>query len=169
MIRWWRYLLRLRFRKRKEASVPNKILVVDDDPPTCELITEVLSAAEVDAFSLTDSDAAVSRLRKEKFDAVFLDVRMPHPGASMNAADRKSGLNVRTPIVMISCEGEQQFLTRAFEVGANFVLFKPVDRQALLRLLRVTQGPIERERRRFTRVSVRSEVFITWDENAFDA
>ena len=74
MIRWWRYLLRLRFRKRKEASVPNKILVVDDDPPTCELITEVFSAAEVDAFSLTDSDAAASRLRKEKFDAVFLDV-----------------------------------------------------------------------------------------------
>jgi CheY-like chemotaxis protein len=142
--------------------VPNKILVVDDDPPTCELITEVLSAAEVNAFSLTDSNAAATRLRKEKFDAVFLDVRMPQPdGIELTRQIRKSGLNVRTPIVMITGEGEQQFLTRAFEVGANFVLFKPVDRQALLRLLRVTQGPIERERRRFTRVSVRCEVFIT--------
>jgi CheY-like chemotaxis protein len=139
----------------------NKILVVDDDAPTCELITDVLLGADVQAFSLTDSSAAALRLQKEKFDAVFLDARMPQPdGIELTRQIRSSGLNVKTPVVMITGEGEQQFLTRAFEVGANFVLFKPVDRQALLRLLRVTQGPIDRERRRFTRVSVRCEVSI---------
>lgn len=142
--------------------MPNKILVVDDDAPTCELITEVLHAAEVEALSLTDSNAASTRLQKEKFDAVFLDAHMPRPdGIELTRQIRHSGLNLKTPIVIITGNGEQQFLTRAFEVGANFVLFKPVDRQALLRLLRATQGTIDRERRRFARVSVRCEVFIT--------
>jgi CheY-like chemotaxis protein len=142
--------------------MPNKILVVDDDPPTCELIAEVLNAAEVDAFSFTDSSAAATRLRSEKFDAVFLDAHMPRPdGIELTRQIRHSGLNVKTPIIIITGNGEQQFLTRAFEVGANFVLFKPVDRQALLRLLRATQGTIDREKRRFARVSVRCEVFIT--------
>jgi hypothetical protein len=40
------------------------------------------------------------------------------------------------------------------------VLFKPVDRQALLRLLRVVQAPIERERQRFARVPVRCKISI---------
>jgi len=140
----------------------NKILVVDDDAPTCELITEVLQTAEVETFSLTDSSAAAAQLRREKFDAVFLDAHMPRPdGIELTRQIRHSGLNLKTPVIIITGNGEQQFLTQAFEVGANFVLFKPVDRQALLRLLRATQGTIDRERRRFARVRVRCEAFIS--------
>lgn len=35
-----------------------------------------------------------------------------------------------------------RFMTRVFEPGVNRVVFKPVDRQALMRLLRVTQGSL---------------------------
>jgi CheY-like chemotaxis protein len=138
-----------------------KVLVVDDDPPTCELISEVLSAAEIEAYGITDSVAAGKRLLQQRFDAVFLDARMPAPdGMELARRMRSSGLNRRSLIVMITGEREQQFLRRAFEAGINFVLFKPVDRQSLMRLLRVTQGPIDRERRRFTRVSVRCNVSL---------
>jgi CheY-like chemotaxis protein len=58
-------------------SVPSRILVVDDNPVICELIQEVLSSAEMEAFTLTDSSQAALHLAREKFDAVFLDVRMP--------------------------------------------------------------------------------------------
>src|SRR2546425_7947159 len=37
---------------------------------------------------------------------------------------------------------------RAFEAGVEFFLFKPVARNKLLKLIRVAEGPIERERRR---------------------
>jgi len=58
--------------------VPAQVLVVDD-ALTCELIREVLCSAGMEAASLTDSTEAASRLRTEKFHAVFLDVRMPPP------------------------------------------------------------------------------------------
>jgi len=58
-------------------SVPSRVLVVDDNPVICELIQEVLSSAEMEAFTLTDSSLAAGHLAREKFDAVFLDIRMP--------------------------------------------------------------------------------------------
>ncbi len=132
--------------------MPAKVLVVDDDPITCELIEEVLGSVGIDAHALTDSNPAAACLEEEKFDAVFLDVRMPPPdGIELARRMRASGINQKTLIVMITGEQDRAFLTRAFELGANFVLFKPVDRHGLLRLIRATQGSIERERRRFSR------------------
>ena len=56
-----------------------KVLVVDDDPLTCELIHEVLSSAEIEACGVTDSRKAAALLQQEKFDAAFLDARMHTP------------------------------------------------------------------------------------------
>jgi CheY-like chemotaxis protein len=139
----------------------NKVLVVDDDAPTCELIRDVLSAADIEACGVTDSSKAATRLTEQHYDAVFLDARMPAPdGIELTKQMRNSALNKKSLVVMITGDQEQHFLKRAFDAGVNFVLFKPVDRQALLRLLRVTQGLIDRERRRYTRVSITREVLV---------
>src|SRR4029077_17888891 len=58
-------------------SVSSRILVVDDNPVICELIQEVLNSAEMEAFTRTYSAQSTLLLAREKFDAVFLDVRMP--------------------------------------------------------------------------------------------
>jgi CheY-like chemotaxis protein len=139
----------------------NRVLVVDDDPLTCELIQEGLSSAAIEAHAFTDSRQAATRLKESRFDAAFLDVRMPQPdGLELARQIRASGMNQKSVIVMITGEDDRQFLTRAFQVGANFVLFKPVDRQSLQRLIRITHGPIEREKHRFTRVNVRCKVTL---------
>ena len=136
-----------------------QVLVVDDDPLTCELIREILCSAGMEAASLTDSTEAASRLRTEKFHAIFLDVRMPPPdGIELARQIRASRVNASTVIVMITGEEDRTVMKRAFEAGVEFFLFKPVERSKLLRLIRATEGPIERERRRSTRVRLRCRV-----------
>ena len=136
-----------------------QVLVVDDDPLTCELIREILCSAGMEAASLTDSTEAASRLRTEKFHAIFLDVRMPPPdGIELARQIRASRVNASTVIVMIAGEEDRTVMKRAFEAGVEFFLFKPVERSKLLRLIRATEGPIERERRRSTRVRLRCRV-----------
>jgi c-di-GMP-binding flagellar brake protein YcgR len=49
---------------------------------------------------------------------------------------------------------------RAFGAGVEFFLFKPVERNKLLKLIRATEGSIERERRRFARVRLRCRVSL---------
>jgi CheY-like chemotaxis protein len=142
-------------------SVPSRILVVDDDPTVCELIQEVLAAAEMESFALTDSKEAATRIAQERFDAIFLDVRMPPPdGIELSRQIRASGLNRTTPIVVITGEEDNAVLKRAFEAGASFLLFKPIDRHRMLRLIRVTEGSIQHEARRYQRVKASCKVSI---------
>jgi CheY-like chemotaxis protein len=144
---------------RKNDKLRAHILVVDDHAPTCELICEILSSSGMDADSLTNSAEAAARLGREKFHAVFLDMRMPPPdGIELARQVRASAVNASTVIVMITGEEDRTVMARAFEAGVEFFLFKPVERNKLLRLIRVTEGSIEREKRRFTRVRLSCKV-----------
>ena len=139
--------------------MPARILVVDDDPPTGELISEILCSAGMDASFLASSAEAAERLTREKFHAVFLDMRMPPPnGIELARQVRASRMNASTVIVMITGEEDRTLMTRAFEAGVEIFLFKPVERNKLLKLIRAAEGPIERERRRFTLVRLRCRV-----------
>ena len=53
-----------------------KILVVDDEPHICELVTIVLSD-DHDVVAAEDAPAALGRLHEERFDVVVLDYLMP--------------------------------------------------------------------------------------------
>lgn len=139
--------------------MPARILVVDDDPLTGELISEILCSAGMDASFLAGSAEAAERLKREKFHAVFLDMRMPAPdGAELARQIRASRVNASAVIVMITGEEDRTVMKRAFEAGVEFFLFKPVERNKLLKLIRVTEGPIERERRRFFRLRLRCRI-----------
>ena len=149
----------------KETLVANGILVVDDDPLICELIRDVLESAEIKSHTTSDSQQASILIREDKFDAVFLDVNMPAPdGIALARQVRASALNRTTPIVMITGESDRGLLTRVFEAGATFVLFKPVDRHRLMRLIRVSEDVIQRESRQFQRVKVNRKVSMQMDQ-----
>jgi CheY-like chemotaxis protein len=138
-----------------------RALIVDDDQANCELIKEVLYSVDIDSLALTHSGQAVTCLAREKFDAIFLDVNMPAPnGIELTKKIRSGGLNVTTPIMVITGEDERALLSRAFEAGANFFLYKPIDRHDILRLVRATTDSIEHEKRRFRRVKVSCNVLI---------
>ncbi len=51
-------------------------------------------------------------------------------------------------------------MKRAFDIGVQLFLFKPVERNKLLKLIRVAESSIERERRRFTRIPLRCAVSL---------
>jgi CheY-like chemotaxis protein len=141
--------------------VPNRVLVVDDNAAFGELIQEVLRTVDIESLVLTHSGQAVTCLAREKFDAVFLDVHMPTPdGIELTRKIRSGGLNVSTPIMMITGEDDRALLGRAFEAGANFFLYKPIDRHAILRLVRATNDSVEHEKRRFRRIKVSCNVSI---------
>lgn len=141
--------------------MPARVLVVDDDPLAGELVCEILRSAGMDASFLTHSTEASELLKREKYHAVFLDMRMPPPdGVELARQIRTSRVNASSVIVMITGEEERTLMKRAFEAGVEFFLFKPVARNRLLKLIRVAEGPIERERRRFTRVRMRCRVSL---------
>jgi CheY-like chemotaxis protein len=144
-------------------------LIIDDDPEMAELLQVVLAPAGVQAEAMTDSRAAAERLTREKFDVVFLDVRMPEPdGLEVARRMRAAGFNQKTPLVMVTGESDLALQRRAFEAGANFFLFKPIERQRVLRVVRATQAFVQHEKRRFQRVPVVAKVSIAAGSETLD-
>jgi DNA-binding response OmpR family regulator len=139
-----------------------RALVVDDEPAICALIQEVLSSTGIETLALTKSADATRRLQNERFDVVLLDQRMPTPsGMELAQQMRFSGFNQTTPIIMISDDPRTIAVSEGFEAGANFFIYKPLDKGRLLKLVRATRGTIEHERRRFRRVPLQSKVRLS--------
>jgi CheY-like chemotaxis protein len=136
-----------------------RALIVDDEASTCELIEKVLGSVGIESLILTNSTEVVTVLRQGRFAIVFLDFRMTFPdGAELTRQMRDSGYNRMTPVVLVSDDPHPHAMAQGFEAGASFFLYKPIDKDRLLRLVLATQGQIEHERRRTRRVPLRSKV-----------
>lgn len=136
-----------------------RALVVDDEAATCELIQKVLYAAGVDALTLTHSGQAPGFLEEGKFDIVFFDLQMSPPdGIELSREMRKSKSNHNTPIILLSDDQRPSAMSRGFEAGASFFLYKPVDKARLLRLVRATQQQGGVEKRQTRRVPLKTNV-----------
>jgi len=136
-----------------------RALVVDDEPAVCDLIQKVLISAGLEALTLTRSAEAPGLLEEGKFDVVFLDLHMASPdGIELSRQMRRTESNRVTPIILLSDDQRPSAMSIGFEAGANFFLYKPIDRDRLLKLVRATQGPMENDRRRIRRVPLQSRV-----------
>lgn len=136
-----------------------RALIVDDGQAACELIQKVLYAAGVDALTLTHSGQAASFLEEGKFDMVFFDLHMGSPdGIELSREMRRAGYNRKTPIILLSDDQRPCAMSQGFEAGASFFLYKPIDKERLLKLIRATQGRADHERRQTRRVVHHSKV-----------
>jgi DNA-binding response OmpR family regulator len=138
-----------------------RALIVDDEPATCEMIEKVLSAVGMEFLTLNRSLEAPAILQEGKFALVFLDSGMAFPnGLELTRQMRDSTFNRMTPIIMFSGDQHAAAMSQGFQAGASFFLYKPVDKDRLLKLVRVTQGNMEHERRRIRRVPLQSRVWL---------
>ncbi len=134
---------------------------MDAEPTICDLIEKILNSAGMDALTLTRSAEAPGLLQEGKFDMVFLDLHMASPdGIELARQMRRTGSNRMTPIIMISDDQRPSALSVGFEAGASFFLYKPIDKDRLLKLVRATQKTLEYERRRTRRIALQFKVGV---------
>jgi len=144
-----------------------KILVVENDRETLQLLEETLARMGAELHCLESSRSAAELINQAKFDAFFLDLELPEVDACELAERiRWSKSNSRCPIVMITNNPAPGALRRCFRAGVNFFLEKPVTPQQLETLLNATRGIIAQERRRYQRVPVRVPVHCQWEIQA---
>ena len=141
---------------------PLKLLVVEDNIPCLELMTEVFMSLKAEVRPISDSEKAVAVVNQEKFDGIFLDLEMPNlNGFDLARLIRKSSWNKSTPIIIVTGRDDRQAMQDAFAIGATFFLRKPVDRQKLSVLFRTVSGGMIENRRKYTRTPIQAGVACT--------
>ncbi len=139
-----------------------KVLIVEDNIASLELMTEVFTSLNAEVRAFSDSEKAVGVVNEEKFDGIFLDLEMPKlNGFDLARLIRKSSWNKSTPIVIVTGRDERQTMQDAFALGATFFLQKPVDRQKLSVLFRTVSGGMLENRRKYIRVPIQADVACT--------
>jgi DNA-binding response OmpR family regulator len=137
-------------------------LIVDDETAVCEMVGKALTSAGIESLAVTKSSEASGLLNEGRFDMVFLDFHMAAPdGIDLARQMRQSRWNRTTPIILISDDQRPSAMSIGFEAGASFFLYKPIDKDRLLKLIRATQGALEYGRRRTRRVALQSKVRLT--------
>src|SRR5580704_15912295 len=141
---------------------PLKLLVVEDNIPSLELMTEVFVSLKAEVRPINDSQKADAMINQEKYDGIFLDLEMPNlNGFDLARLVRKSSWNKSTPTIIVTGRDDRQTMQETFSIGATFFLQKPVDRQKLSILFRTVAGGMLENRRKSTRVPIQTEVTCT--------
>jgi DNA-binding NtrC family response regulator len=108
-----------------------RILLVDDDVQGLATTKKILEHAGFFAETAEDGQAAIERVRKESFDLVISDIRMPRmTGLEFLSALRHSGKSI--PVVLMTAYGRVEDAVFAMKLGAVDFLTKPFKRAALL-------------------------------------
>lgn len=109
----------------------SKILVVEDDLPLSESITEWLEAEGHDVQAVVDGAEAMEYLRSLPFDVIVLDWNLPSlSGIQILKMYRASGGN--TPVLMLTGMSETRDKLQGFDSGADDYLTKPFDIEELI-------------------------------------
>jgi DNA-binding response OmpR family regulator len=110
------------------ASLPRKLIVVDDDPVDVRFVMRAFSDAgsPIEITHVADAEVASDRLDTEAFDYILLDINMP----GTNGMDLLKRLRGRTrtavtPVIMLSSSSNSADVNRAYENGANAYAVKP--------------------------------------------
>ena len=112
-----------------ETEGRKKILVVDDDPATRDLLARFLEREGFSVAVAEDGRRGLEMARSLRPRAVLLDVTMPGmDGWAVLRALRADPDAGATPVVMVTVLDERNL---AFSLGATDYLQKPIDRGAL--------------------------------------
>ncbi len=101
-------------------------LIVEDDIAIRELVRLHLSLAGFDVTELGDGTRALEVGRSTRFDLVVLDLMLPGiDGITLCRAFRNAGVNVTTPILMLTARDSEADKVLGLESGADDYLTKP--------------------------------------------
>ena len=114
-------------------SRKTRILCVEDDRDTCELIGILFSESAV-AFAHTAREG--TRLfESREFDLCILDNWLPD-GSGIELCRRFRQLNKSVPIVFASAAGYKTDIEKALEAGAQEYLVKPYEPEKLQKIVK---------------------------------
>ncbi len=111
------------------------ILIIEDDPSTAELLTEVVQAAGFKPLLAREGSEALKMLGEQQPSAITLDLALPGlDERSFLLSLRAREETKRTPVIVVSANSEN---LNAFERrSVTRVIPKPFDVDALLRTVK---------------------------------
>jgi CheY-like chemotaxis protein len=135
-----------------------KSLLLCSDDKIVRVLRRTLSELDIGVEHCPSSDIALGHLTRGRFEAIIVDCAGPG-AADVLSGVRTSPCNQRA--VAVAILDPNTGLRSAFEIGANFVLYKPVTAERARSSFRAARALMKKERRRNIRVTVQMPVAMS--------
>jgi len=114
-----------------------RVLVVDDNPVSLEILSEMLLFFQLDVGTASHGAQALTMLRQasgQPYDLVLMDWRMPgmHGDEVARRIQADPSIAHQPKIVMVTAYGTEDVMRRATQAGMDGFLIKPVSPSSLL-------------------------------------
>jgi len=129
-----------------------KTLLLSSDDKIVRVLRRTLSDLDITVEHCSSSEVALRHLTRDRFEAIIVDCAGPGAAAVLRSA-RSAPCNKRA--VAVAILDPATGLRSAFEIGAHFVLYKPVSAERAKSSFRAARALMKKERRRNSRVLVR--------------
>lgn len=114
-----------------------KILLAEDNPLNAKVAGAVLARAGCSVTAVENGCLALEAARRERFDAVLMDMHMPEMDGLEATRQIRSDPQLRElPIIALTASGRDEDVRQCLEAGMNGYLKKPIDSNALFAALR---------------------------------
>jgi two-component system response regulator AtoC len=101
-----------------------RVLLVDDEEDIVEVIQDRLEAYGFTVITAGTGVEALKKLSVEKFDGIFLDVKMPEMGG-IEALEEIRKTDKQIPVIIITASSTRDAAIEAIAKGANEYVLKP--------------------------------------------
>lgn len=119
----------------------SSVLIVEDEARIRDIVRDYFAAHGLDCDLARDGEEALDLLRDHDYDAILLDIFMPHlDGFEVCAAVRR---NSQVPILFLTALGGEEDMLRGYALGCDDYVTKPF---SLAVLLAKTEALIRRSR-----------------------
>jgi c-di-GMP-binding flagellar brake protein YcgR len=134
-----------------------KSLVLCSDEKIVRVLRRVLGDLEIEVELCANSDSALRKLTRQRFEAIIVDVTDDGASDVLRSA-RSAPCNKQA--VAVAIVEPIIGLKAVFEIGAHFVLYKPVSSERAKSSFRAARALMKSERRRNARVAVQIPVVM---------
>src|SRR5437899_2303287 len=134
-------------------------LIVSTDKEVVSGFRRVLVANSINLSAVTSAKQASGVLESNKFDAIIVDCDDLPGGTALLETLRKSQSSKSAVIYAVL--NNVTTMKKAYDLGSNFVLEKPLTADRISRSVRAGRGLILKERRRYFRYAVGTDAYVT--------
>jgi two-component system, NtrC family, response regulator PilR len=110
------------------------VLIVDDEPDLCELLSITLQRMDLNASTANDVASARRLLKTEQFDLCLTDMQLPD-GDGLELVKWIQHYSPNVPVAVITAHGNMETAVRALKAGAFDFVSKPLDLAGLRKLV----------------------------------
>ncbi len=111
-----------------------KILVVDDDPSFNKMLTVFLNRNQFEVISVHSSKSALEALKKNIFDLVLTDFKLPDLNG-LRLIERIKAESSRLPVILMTNYKDIRTAVKSIQLGAYEFVTKPLNPSELLVLV----------------------------------